>query len=407
MVQTGQNVAVAATTRPLRLSRFLQLEAMGERDATLFLSHDGARVRIPAALYAVLLRFEVPQDIDAVVAGHPQAEKVAQALLRLMHKGFLHDAEQEKAVAAVRVVTDPPQRMFDAPAFKAGSTHAEMVIVGMPSDSADRRCAGARAAPAALREASLHLLHTMDRRTGQARGWYDADRHRTLLQGAALADAGDVFVDPGEGQHAIFERMEQVLACIGDALPVVIGGDSTACWPLLARRSSHDAVCLIRFGGPAQRAPSAGRAISSTTLLCKAIALEGVLGTLQIAPSGDPSGWSHPRHRQVSAGALRDGGQGVVVEGLVAGQPVHLGLDLDVLDSPGQPLADDRLRFQEVVDLIAHIGAHCRIVGLDVTGMVPLRAGWNVVASTALHLLVLAMDAAWQKATTGGGRDVA
>lgn len=402
MVRTDEGVAGAVTTRPLRLSRFLQLEAMGDRDVTLFLSHDGARVRIPAALYALLLRFEVPQGIDTVVAGHPQAQKVAQALLNLMHKGFLHEAGQEQASGPLRLVTDPPQRMFDAPAFKAGATRAGIVVLGVPSDSADPDCAGGRAAPMALREVSLHLLHTMDLRSGQARGWFDADERRSLLQGVALADAGDVFVDPGEERHAVFERMAQVLAGIGDAVPVVIGGDSTACWPVLARRSTPESLCLVRFGGPAQRTPSAGGVVSSATLLGRAIALEGVAGTLQIAPSGQSGGWSHPAHRQVTAAALRAAGADQVLQHLVAGQRVHLGLDLSVLGKPGAPLSDDRLRYHEVVDLIARIGAHCRIVGIDLTGMIPACAGWNVVAATALHLLVLAMDAARHQATPGG-----
>ncbi|MNU58217.1 agmatinase [compost metagenome] len=402
MAQTGEYSAgeTLRITQPLRLSRFLQLEALGERDATLFLSHDGTRVRIPAALYALLMRFEQPQRIDAVVAGHPQAKKVAQALLSLSRKGFLHDAGMEPA-GRERLVTDPPQRMFDSPVFKLGMTRAEMVVVGVPSDHADPRCAGGRAAPMALRELSLHLLHTINRRTGGGHGWYDADGLRPLLCGVCLADAGDVFVDPGESQHTVFQRMAQVLARFDDAVPIVIGGDSTACWPVLSRYASQEPVSLLRIGGPAQREPAPDGVVSSATLLARAIALDGVAGTLQIAAADGPGTWKHPDHRYMDASALREGSYDQTLHEWLAGRPVHLGLSLDALDAPGEPPSEERLRYQEVVDFIAWIGAQCRIVSIDITGMTPVRPGWNVVAPTALQLLVLAMDAAHRQAGPG------
>ncbi|WP_329892331.1 arginase family protein [Stenotrophomonas sp. SMYL11] len=402
MVQTGKHSAdtTLGIHQPLRLSRFLQLEALSERDATLFLSHDGARVRIPKALYALLMRFEQPQRVDTVVTGHSQAEKLAEALLNLARKGFLHDAGMEQA-GRERCVTDPPQRMFDSPAFKPDMTRVKMVVIGVPSDHADPRCAGGRAAPMALRELSLHLLHTINRRTGGGHGWYDADELRPLLRGVCLADAGDVFVDPGESQHAVFRRMAQVLAGFGDALPIVVGGDSTACWPVLTRYASQEPVCLLRIGGPAQRGPAQDGVVSAATLLARAISLDGVAGTLQVAATGGPGPWKHPDHRYMDASVLRAGNYDQTLHEWLAGKPVHLGLNLDALDAPGEPLADERLRYQEVVDFIACIGAQCRIVSIDITGMTPMRPGWNVVAPTALHLLVLAMDAAHRRAAQG------
>jgi len=410
MTQHDGMPGAGLTTRPLRLSRFLQMEAMDERSATLFLSHDGARVRIPAALHVLLMRFEVPQSIDSLVAGHPQADKVAQALIGLRAKGFLHDAATVQDAGPGRLLTDPPQRMFDVPAFKPGSTHADVVMVGVPSDSADRDCAGARAAPLALREVSLHLLYSVDARSGRARGWYDADAHRPLLQGVAMADAGDIVVDPGEDQQRLFDRLEQVLARMGGALPVLIGGDSTACWPLLARRSAADAVYVIRIGGPAPRVPANGRVVSSATLLARALQLDGVTDTLQIAPSssaGDAGDWAHPRHRLVSAQALQASGPERLLQALPEGQRVHLGLDLAVLGHPGQDAAPGHMSCQSVAELVRAIGTRCRITGLDLTGLVPARAGWNVAAATALQLLVLALDAACGEAGAIGEQHAA
>lgn len=393
-----------ASEQVVKLSRFVQLEGIDDSIATVFLSNIGARIRIPKGLYQILLHFEIPQPISDVLAAQGRSEKLLSALQNMQVRGFLVDAQLVEDPAAGRLVTDPPQRMFDVPAFRQPS-RSDVVVIGVPSDSADRACAGARSAPLALREMSLHLLYAMDRLSQRPMGWYDADGQARLLDGVSISDAGDVFVDPGEDQQAIFQRLDQVLSRIGSAMPVVVGGDSSVCWPAIERLQRDAPLSSVRIGGPAQRSSCRKGFVSSTTLARMLLTLGRVRKAIHIAARISDDSFEHSEFVNIGALALRSMDSGILLDLLQPGERIYLGIDVGVLGVPGVARGSSQLTYAEVTQLIRSIGARCRIVGIDICGAVPARAGWNVTSMSVLHLLLLAIDAARPNAVLEKDRD--
>lgn len=227
----------------------LHVEQSDAQSVTIYLRTVGTRLRVPRKLYDLLLAFETPRDLDSVTAGDA---RMAAALDRLREKGFLVAPGAAARHAPQRLVTDPPIRLFDCPAHKLAPNGTDIVVLGVPYDLGDPAAAGARQGPSALRETSLQLLYGVDRRTALPHGWFDADLGRPILQGVTIGDCGDVFVDPGEPQAAMFARIAEILRRVAGegSLPVLLGGDAATSIPAIEFLQAHAALTVIWIGDP-------------------------------------------------------------------------------------------------------------------------------------------------------------
>lgn len=392
----------ARTTAPrLVLAPSLCVEQLVDAAATIYLRSTGARLRIPRPLYELLLRFESPAPLEALAALGPRGERAMSAIERLREKGFLlREGEAEPTVK--RLMTDPPVRLFDSPAHRLVPAEADILALGVPYDLADAGAAGARRGPLAIRETSLQLLYTLDRRTGRPLGWFDADRGRAILRGISIADCGDVFVDPGEPQAQVFGRVSQALHQVltRTCLPVVLGGDASVGFPAVACLQAREPLAVIRIGHLAGSAavPSSGF-VTPASFARHALALPGVTRYVQLGDGADAQAMCPgDAFVQLPVEALASGGVAPLAAQLPPGQPIYLGIDTGIVDTTGDDSSHGpgaaRLDYPAVHALVCALGATYPIRGLDVVGLNPMRPDWPVAAMTALHVLVTAMSAA-------------
>lgn len=384
---------------PMRwvLARAMCVEQIDESAATIYLQNSGVRIRIPLALYRVLLQFERPRRLSEVAGSPERAQRLDGPLRQLRDKGFLLDEGEIEAIASTRLLTDPPNRLFDCPAQKPAPAHCDAVVIGVPYDFGDREAAGARDAPLAIRKVSLQMLYAIDRQSGRPRGWFDSVRGCAVLEGISVGDAGDVLVNEGEPQAVTFARLSEALARLdgGGAMPVLIGGDASVSWPVIERLQSTQPLTIVRIGGSVRAGFPAEGFVSAAGLPERALRLAGVGRYLQIGAITDAAAIPAPV-RQISMADIRRDGPSAVLGELDPASSIYLGLDMAAvaLPSGGHRFDAERFDYDELHALICALGAAHRIVGLDLCGAVPSRPGWNVAAVTALHLLLIAMSAA-------------
>ncbi|WP_206366523.1 arginase family protein [Sphingomonas gei] len=390
----GEAGTPGSLSEKLVISPSMQIEQSDPQTVTIYLRSAGTRLRIPRALYELLLKFEIPQSLASIAGSNL---RVASAIERLRDKGFLlgeGDAEQSPH----RLVTDPPVRLFDCPAHKLAPSATDLVVVGIPYDLSDRAAAGARQGPSALRETSLQLLYGIDRRTGQPHGWFDADLARPILRGVTIGDCGDVFVDPGERQAQLFARIAAILGKVtgGGSLPVLLGGDAAIGFPAIELLQARLPLAVIRIGGAAPHiaAPHASF-VSPSTLPARVLALPGVRRYVHVG-AGERPGGIQSGLATVTAPRFRREGMAALEQCLDDGMRVYVGLDLDALVAPGDADGPESAHFAyaELHALLCGIGERYTIAGFDLVGANPLRPGWGATAMTAVHLLLTGLSAA-------------
>jgi agmatinase len=381
----------------LMLAPTMRLEQLDAGHATIYLRSNGARIRIPRALYELLLKFETPRTTASALGGDAH---VAATLAKLRTKGFLVGESEAEVPVPKRLTTDPPVRLFDCPAQKLGLASTDMVAIGVPYDLSDRSAAGARNGPMALRETSLQVLYGIDRLSGEPRGWYDADRGRPILKGVSIADCGDVFVDPGESQADLLARITAVLTEVVSAgcLPVLLGGDAAITFPAIRFLQARSSLAVIHIGciAPSMEATRSSF-VTPSVLADHLLELPGVTSYVHLGDGGHDDAASHERAR-ISAVRYRADGIVLLEPLLKAGQRVYLCLDLNALQMPGDTQVDNadcvRFSYPELHALLCEFGARYSIAGLGLVGSNPSRGNWGVVGMTAIHLLLTAMSAA-------------
>jgi agmatinase len=381
----------------LVLSPWMSVEQLDDAAATIFLSSDGTRLRIPRRLHGLLLRFATaasPRDVCGT--SDPEAPAL-RAMAQLAAKGFL-EVPGRAATMPARLVWDPPVRLFDAPAQKLRAAQADIVFLGMPWDFGSFAAAGTRRGPSALREASLQILYGLDRCTGRPLGWFDTDRGRPLLAGVSLADAGDIVVNHGEPRAAAFSRASEVLLTLtrSGALPVSIGGDASTAYPVIELMQRAGPLEVIRIG----KSPREGRVFDAPRLTVDSLPghvllLPNVVRYVDVVPRGSGQGSGHAP--QEYAAVAIDGAAAAISE--FGGAPrgnmrVHVGIDVDALAKASDGSSSPSHAYAEVHALLLAIGRAHRIVSVDLCGADPGMACWGTVAMTALHLLLTALGAA-------------
>lgn len=390
-------MSVKIEPAPLILSPWMSVERVDDLSATVYLASDGARLRIPLPLHRLLMRFISAAD-PADVCGFGESGMSAwRAISKLRDKGFLVRADSIPK-RSPRLVSDPPVRLFDAPAQKLSAVSADVVVLGMPWDFGSPEAVGARRGPLALRELSLQILYSLDRLTGRPQGWFDAHRKCPVLAGISIADAGDVLIHHGERHATAFARAEEVLSVLtaGGALPVLIGGDASAAHAVIRVSQHEDPLHVIRVGRPSSFMERCDRGNpTAATLAAHALSMPHVERYTDVTPrGGEQTSSSDGRYRRIAIDQ---------VTSMEAGHPplddidrvrLHLGLDLDAMARAKRQHAEPSFTYLDVHALLDDLGRRYRIVSIDLCGANPSAPCWEPVAMTGLHLLLTALSAA-------------
>jgi agmatinase len=293
----------------------------------------------------------------------------------------------------------------------------DFVILGVPFDEAVTNRPGARFGPRAIRSAST--LYSYE----GSPELFDVELGRTILEGARVADAGDVAIQPlgaEKNRTAITGAVSSLLEA--GALPVCLGGDHSITASILeahaqGRRPRLSPAGSHRDARPQDPLPfllhldahmdfdSYLSPFAHGTPVRIAVERGLVSGVLQVGVRGLNSGradWEQARAagvQVVTAADLRRLGAYETARRVPPGVPLYLSLDIDVFDpgtAPGTGTPEPGgLSYREVVEVLQAVSLSHSVVGLDLVEVNPLFDHGEITSVLAARLLLDVMGQIW------------
>jgi agmatinase len=262
---------------------------------------------------------------------------------------------------------------------------ADVVVAGIPYDGSAVYRRGAALAPAAIRRLSAAMA--------------PVDEQGRWLGGIRVCDLGDLSMGRAveTGWEAVADRLAEVPPA---AFLTVIGGDHCSEVPILAaqvRRHPGLAVAWVDAHPDLDDVSRGGRWTCGCALR-RALEVAGMEPEAAVflgCRDFDPEEMELIRSRGlalITAAELAADPASVerVVRGL-AGRPVHLSFDVDVLDpafAPGTEIASaGGLSTRQALTLLDRLASRCRLVGLDVCEVSPPLDHADVTVLAALKVV--------------------
>jgi agmatinase len=265
---------------------------------------------------------------------------------------------------------------------------SQAVIYGMPMDFTVSFRPGSRFGPARIREVSLGLEEYSPY----------LDRH---LEEVRFYDAGDIplpFGNPGRSLEQIADFVQKLLA--DNKFPLGLGGEHLVTWPIIQEMyKKYPELAIVHIDAHADlREQYEGEPLSHSTPIRKACEL---MGPENIYSFGIRSGMREEFRYAAESGMHMY--KFDVAEPLkqvlpsLAGRPVYVTIDIDVLDpsaAPGTGTAEaggiTSKELLEAIHLIA--GSELNVVGADVVEVAPVydpTEQTQIVASKLVREILL------------------
>ncbi|GAB6933592.1 agmatinase [Calditerricola satsumensis] len=252
-------------------------------------------------------------------------------------------------------------------ASRASYAEARAVIYGMPMDWTVSFRPGSRFGPARIREASVGLEEYSPY----------LDRH---LDEVAYFDAGDIPLPFGNAARSLERIRDAVRKFLADGkFPLGLGGEHLCSWPVIqAVHEAYPDVVLVHIDAHADlRTEYEGEELSHATPIRKAVDL---LGGGRVYSFGVRSGTREEfafarEHMHFYPFEVLEPVKRVLPE--LAGRPVYVTIDIDVLDpafAPGTGTAESGgITSRELLKTIHAIArSDVRVVGADIVEVAPV-----------------------------------
>ncbi|MCP4501613.1 MAG: arginase family protein [Deltaproteobacteria bacterium] len=339
------------------------------------------------------------KTVDEILERYPLRKKEARTFFaKCIQDGFLVPANDVMA-APQRIGVD--HRFAHMPAYFPEKP-APFVLLGVPYDLATTGHPGARFGPSQIRGSSLAAQYSVDPMQLTPVGFADLASGQTLLQGIELADAGDVFIAPGEHQDPAFERITQVVEEVlaKGAIPLIMGGDHSISYPILRAYSRRQhALQVLHIDAHTDLGDALpGQRLHHGNVFT--MVLEDFPDVEQIVQVGlrgiyDPSVLDAPVDVEAfGMDRFRREGITAVIDALDEELPVYVSFDIDGVDpsyapSTGTPVPFG-LRPDEVKDLLRAVGEARNVIGADIVEVAYSQTphdGTGVVAAESLLTL--------------------
>jgi agmatinase len=260
---------------------------------------------------------------------------------------------------------------------------SEAVIYGMPMDWTVSYRPGSRFGPARIREVSIGLEE------------YSAYLDRELDE-VKYYDAGDIplpFGNPQRSIDMIEEYIDQLLA--DDKYPLGMGGEHLVSWPVMkAMYKKYPDLAIIHMDAHTDlRDEYEGEPLSHSTPIKK---IADLIGPKNVYSFGIRSGmkeefqWAKEVGMHISKFDVLEPLKEVLPT--LAGRPVYVTIDIDVLDpahAPGTGTVDaGGITSKELLAAIHEIAkSDIRVVGSDLVEVAPIYDNSEQTANTASKIL--------------------
>ncbi len=391
-------------------SPYLEIEHRQDDEIIVVHLRLGSRLKINAATYQFLDLFREAHSLEELSHFGP-IEKARPSFELLRKVGFLVEEGHAETISD-KILQRINPGFFGCPSVGVGGREGcDVLFVGVPFDYGNLKEPGARFGPMALRQVSVadSRFYGLDSETERPRGWYDNAIDRHILEGVRMADAGNLFIAPNEDPQRVFHKLGEVVSDFlkTDSLPVVIGGDHSVTYPIVAAYSEPIAIIHIdAHTDLASYYPSVAN--HHGNVMSRALALEHVVAVYQIGIRGTTS---IPQTRgggrvalAISPHKLREVGIEGLLELIPADLDHYVSLDIDALDpiyAPGTSTpVPGGLSFEEVKMLLMALASRRRCVGFDLVEVNPRRDVNELTAVVGVELLLSFLGAHFQG--TGG-----
>ncbi|WP_075618415.1 agmatinase [Paenisporosarcina indica] len=260
---------------------------------------------------------------------------------------------------------------------------AQAVIYGMPMDWTVSYRPGSRFGPQRIREVSIGLEEYSP--------YLDRD-----LEEVKYFDAGDIPLPFGNPQRSLDEIEKFVTQLLADGkVPVGMGGEHLVSWPVMkAVAEKYPDLAIIHMDAHTDlRESYEGEALSHSTPIRK---IANHIGPKNVYSFGIRSGmkeefvWAKENGMHISKFEVLEPLKGVLPT--LAGRPVYVTIDIDVLDpahAPGTGTVDaGGITSRELLASIHAIaGSDVNVVGFDLVEVAPIYDSSEQTANTASKLI--------------------
>lgn len=265
---------------------------------------------------------------------------------------------------------------------------ADVVVSGIPFDSATTFRSGARLGPQAIRAASVQLAELIGRAFP-----FGINPMEVL----AVADYGDCLLDSGYPQHLVDTVLTHARKLINSgALMVTLGGDHFVTYPLLrAHAEKYGPLALVHFDAHVDTWEDDGERLDHGSMFLRA-KREGLIDVSHSVQIGIRS-FSDSSHGFTVIDAPTVHNQPLQetiaqVLAVVASQPAYLTFDIDCLDpafapGTGTPVVGG-LSSAQALGILRGLGA-LNFVGMDVVEVAP---AYDHAEITAIAAATIAHD---------------
>ncbi|MFF2484222.1 agmatinase [Paenibacillus sp. NPDC058071] len=264
---------------------------------------------------------------------------------------------------------------------------SKAVIYGMPMDFTVSFRPGSRFGPPRIREVSIGLEE------------YSPYLDRSLEE-IEYFDAGDLLLPFGNAERSLEIIGEFVRGVLNDGkMPVGLGGEHLVSWPIFREvYAKYPDLAIIHFDAHADlRESYEGEPLSHSTPLRKAAGLIGGKNVYQFGiRSGSREEWQFARENiNFHPFEVLEPLKKVLPE--LAGRPVYLTIDIDVLDpsaAPGTGTAEaGGITSKELIDAVHAIArSGVNVVGCDLVEVAPAydpTEQTQIVASKVIREMLL------------------
>lgn len=369
---------------PIRMivSDDIVLESQDDTHVVVANIAQATRARLSRGAYRFLKAFDHPRRIDEVVSSH-DVDRAMPHVQMLIDRHLLVNADAPAAARPIKVRSAVAYKFCNAPAYVAAQS-PDFMILGVPCDGSSDT--DGRLAPGLLRQKSLDYPYRLSLDDGRPRGWFDADRATWILQGATIADAGDVHVDHGEAWMRFRDRVRTALqqTCDCGAIPVILGGD------LGVTRIAIEAM-------PPRRKLIVARIVADPTWSSDEDpdhdlrVIPHVAGVLRLDGTG------HNAARSLESRIALNTADDAHDASIESDLPVYLSIDL-ALVTPAPGIDTRSMPALHVLKaIIVAIGAARPIVGIELVGLDVRNRAAVVGASSGCQLALTAMSAAYDR----------
>lgn len=327
---------------------------------------------------------------------------------RLVAAGFLEaDAAPPRPhpdahVASARLGAVSPT-LFNVPAATPGGGE-HVVILGAPYAGGGPRPEVANA-PAALRSAARTFIYQVDA-GGLPVGFFDVRARRRILQGATLADAGDLTADGPLTWGALAPALAGAARRTWEsgALPVVLGGDHSITLPVLTGMPWPACQVLhIDAHLDLDRPPEGG--VDHASVMYEVARLPSVRRIVQVGVRGVDDARFERRLAElgdnvVSVPAMGASEIGEAVRRVLDPTlPCYVTFDVDAVDASLAPgthhAAPGGLDLQALVATLHATAASVPVIGLDVVELLPDSDPRGITIHASLLAILALLDAWW------------